>query len=115
MIINGKKILVQRDVATPSGYRIFMVEGDDMKECYICKKDNQTGYWRVFMGNSSQARVYDVEFYYLHKLVYAYMMDWKSTDIQEGCHVHHILHTEKFRNDAIKYNDISNLLIYLFI
>lgn len=110
MILNGKKIVVSKDESKPSGYRILAMEGDNVIDCYIAKKDNYSGYYRVFMGNSYQAKNYDVEFYYLHKVVYAYFMDWKSVDIQEGCHVHHILHDAEIKKDSKKYNDISNLI-----
>lgn len=110
MILNGKKIIVTKDEAAASGYKVLAIENDNVINCYIAKKDNYSGYYRVFMGNSYQARNYDVEFYYLHKIVYAYFMDWKSIDIQEGYHVHHILHDEETRKDSKKYNDISNLI-----
>ena len=110
MILNGKRIVVARDESQESGYKIFALEGDDMIDCYIARKDKQTGYYRVYIGNSYQARNGDVEYYYLHRIVYAYYCDWRSTDIQEGYHVHHILHNKEIKEDSRKFNHISNLI-----
>lgn len=111
LVLNGFKISCQKDAERRSGFKVLAEKDGNIIDCYIAPKGDK-GYWRVYLGNSVEAKARSVPFQYLHKIVYACAMGWKGVDIMSNGNVHHIKYGEDIRNVPSSYNDITNL-IYL--
>ena len=112
LVLDGKIINCYKDENSKSGYVVTATSNGVTKPCWINCKSNQEKYWRVYLGNSYDAKYNRVSFYYLHKIIFATQMGWDRLDIAPDCHIHHLNHSPGIKNNPALYNDITNL-IYL--
>ena len=102
-MVQGKEVMIYPCERARGGYQIVYRENeqDDWKPCYCERKDKQ-GYWRVYLGNSYDARYCRKKPVYLHRLVYSYFYELPLGLFGE--HVHHIDHDKS-------NNSLDNLVL----
>lgn len=103
-MVQGKEVMIYPCERARGGYQIVYRENeqDDWKPCYCAQKDKKEGYWRVYLGNSYDAKCSNVKPVYLHRLVYSYFYQLPLGLFGE--HVHHIDHNKS-------NNSLDNLVL----
>ena len=103
-IVQGKEVNIFPCERARGGYQVVYRESeeDDWKPCYVERKDKREGYWRVYLGNSYDARCCKEKPVYLHRLVYSFF--YKLPLGLFGEHVHHIDHDKS-------NNSLDNLVL----